>query len=390
MDLIKIQSELVRNSLDGWLLYDFQGRNDIAVKMLGLTGHLSRRSACFIPAKGNPVILANPVEAAKFGHLPGEIKLYRGYRGFESDLAGILKGAGRIAMEYSPHGRLPYIGLIDAGTIEMIRETGVEIVPSSDLVARFYARLTSEQVASHRKAALLVNRIKDEAFARIAEHLKQDRPINEYDVIRFIMARFQASGMITEYEPNCSVDANAGNPHYTPTAEESSAIKPGQLVLIDLWARLEEPSGVYADMTWMAYAGSRNQIPAEYVKRFEVLTSARDAAVAFMNEHLAHREVGGFEVDDACRGVIEKAGYGKLFTHRTGHSITSYVHGEGPNIDNLETEDSRILQTGHLFSIEPGLYQADYGLRTEINCLITESGAEVTTQPLQKEIIALL
>ena len=390
MDIEKIQAELLQRGFDGWLLYDFHGHNEVAVKMLGLEGYLSRRSACYIPSQGTPVILVNPVEAAKFRHLPGEIRTYRGYKGLETELAGLLKPGMKIAMEYSPQGRLPYIGLIDAGTIEMIRSTGVEIGTSADLVAQFYARLSAAQAASHRRAAAMVNRIKDEAFARIADHLKRSIPINEYDVVAFIMDRFAAEGMVTDYEPNCSVDHNAGDPHYCPAPESSVAIKPGNLILIDLWARYEEPDGVYGDITWMAFAGPSDAIPEEYRKRFALLTSARDAAVAFLQEQLPQRTVGGYEVDDVCRGVLEKGGYGELFTHRTGHSITSSVHGEGPNIDNLETEDSRVLQAGHLFSIEPGLYQSDFGLRTEINCLITETGAEITTQPLQREIIPLL
>ncbi len=390
MDIPKIQQYLKDNKLDGWLMADFHGRNEIAVKMLGITGHLSRRSFYFIPAEGKPVALINPIETLQFKKVEGEKVVCRGYPMLETELAKLLRGKNRIAMEYSPKGRLPYIGLVDAGTIELVRESGVEIVSSQDLVADFQARLTPEQIASHRKAAVTVNQIKDDAFALIAKAVKSGSAITEADVCNFILERFKANGMITEYPPNCSVDAHAGDPHYDPLAVDSAVIKPHNLVLIDLWARFEDAAGVYADITWMAYTGAREDIPKEYADKFALIATARDRAVSFLNERLARGPVRGAEADDACRAVIEKAGLGQYFRHRTGHSMTGNVHGEGPNIDNMETEDARELQPGHLFSIEPGVYFDDSGFRTEINCLITEQGAEVTSQPLQQEIIALL
>jgi len=389
MDTAKIQQYLVDHEMDGWLLADFHGRNEIAVRFLGITGMLTRRAFYYIPAVGDPVALVNPVEASKFGRLSGRAIVYRGYRGLEAELSGLLKGQKKIAMEYSPLGRLPYIGLVDAGTIELVRGFGVEIVSSADLVANFQARLSAEQITSHRRAADLVVQTKDEAFEHIAKTVAGGVAITEFDVSNFILERFEAQGMITDHAPNCSVDAHAGDGHYMPTAEACSAIEKGSLVLIDLWARFPDDMGIYADITWVAYTGTKTEIPREYVEKFEVLVRARDAAVSFLNNNLRDRTVGGYEVDDACRAVIERAGYGELFTHRTGHSITSDVHGVGPNIDNLETEDRRILQPGHLFSIEPGLYTNEFGLRTEINCLITENGAEVTTRPQQQEIVPL-
>ena len=389
MDIAKIQQYLVDHELDGWLLADFHGRNEIAVRFLGITGMLTRRAFYYIPAVGDPVALVNPVEASKFGRLPGRAIVYCGYRGLEAELSGLLKGRKKIAMEYSPLGRLPYIGLVDAGTIELVRGFGVDIVSSADLVANFQARLSAEQITSHRRAANLVVQTKDEAFEQIGKTVARGVAITEFDVSNFISERFKAQGMITDHAPNCSVDAHAGDGHYMPTAEACSAIEKGSLVLIDLWARFPDDMGVYADITWVAYTGTKAEIPREYVEKFEVLVRARDAAISFLNDNLRDRTVGGYEVDDACRAVIEQAGYGELFTHRTGHSIASDVHGVGPNIDNLETEDRRILQPGHLFSIEPGVYTNEFGLRTEINCLITENGAEVTTQPLQQEIAPL-
>jgi Xaa-Pro dipeptidase len=390
MNITKVQESLRARGLDGWLLADFHGRNEIAVRAMGLSSHLTRRAFYFIPAQGEPTALVNPIEQSRFTHVPGKIIVYRGYKGLESDLAKTLWGAKQIAMEYSPKGRLPYIGLVDAGTIELIRSFGIDIVSSGDLVADFQARLSPAQMDSHRKAAKLVNATKDAAFAFISDALKAGRTVTEYDVCRFIADRFKADGMTFDYPPNCSVDANAGNPHYDPTPEKCSVIRKGSLVLIDLWARIDDSDGVYADITWMGFAGNRAEIPKQHVDRFAVVIKGRDTAIKYLKEHIGKGPVLGAEVDDACRAVFDDAGLGPQFTHRTGHSITWNVHGDGPNIDNLETEDGRALKPGHLFSIEPGVYFSDSGLRSEINCLITDHGPEVATQPLQTEILALL
>jgi Xaa-Pro dipeptidase len=389
MNIQQVQTYLKEHALDGWLLADFHGRNDVAVAFLNLTGIVTRRSFYFIPAEGDPVALVNPIEAERFQHLLGEKIICRGYKKLESELARLLSGYKRVAMEYSPLGRLPYIGLVEAGTIELVKSFGVEIISSADLVAAFQARLTNKQIESHRKAAADLIRIKNGAFAFIAEALKNGNDIDEYDVCRFILDAFEKNGLTTQFGPNCSVDANAGNPHYEPTETLRAPIKKGQLILIDMWAKEKTADGVYGDITWMAFAGTKEEIPEHYRRLFKVLAEARDTAVAYLKEHIRTREVYGFEVDDACRGVVEKAGYGDYFTHRTGHSITSSEHGSGPNIDNLETEDRRRLQPGHLFSIEPGIYYRDCGFRTEINVLITEHGPEITTLPLQEEITAL-
>ena len=290
----------------------------------------------------------------------------------------------------SPKNRLPYIGLVDAGTIELVREIGLEIIPSSDLVANFQARMTSEQMAAHRIAAHNVVEVKVQAHEFISDALKNGRKVTEYDVCRFILDQFDKLDMEPSHPPNCSIDANAGNPHYEPTAECSAEIKKGSLVLIDLWAKLKHADGIYADITWMAYAGAKEEIPQKYTDLFNIIAAGRDAAVDFLRENIDKRIVYGAEVDDVCRKAITDAGQGEYFTHRTGHSIHSEVHGPGPNIDNLEAEDSRMLQEGHLFSIEPGIYTKEYGLRTEINVLISNEGTEVTTLPLQKEIVSLL
>lgn len=390
MEIIPIQTALKEAHLDAWLLADFHSRNNVAVETLGLSGIVTRRSFYLIPSEGTPTALVAPIERSKFQHLPGEIRTFHGYKSLELELASLLRGKKRIAMEYSPWGRLPYIGLVDAGTIELVRSFGLEVVSSADLVANFQARLSGPQITCHHKAAEHLLGLTKEAHGLISRSLEGSARLTEYDVVQFLLQRFDALGMETQYPPNCSVDANAGDPHYEPQPDTARTIERGQLVLIDHWARLREPAGVYADITWMAFAGKKEEIPLRYVELFDCVARARDAAIAYLRENFGKRPLYGCDVDDVCRQVIVDAGYGQYFTHRTGHSITAFEHGSGPNIDNLETEDKRLLQPGHLFSIEPGVYFEDCGFRTEVNVLITPEGPEVTTLPLQTEIVALL
>lgn len=386
--LKEIQGEMAKRGLDGWLLYDFHGTNDVAVNFLQLTGIVTRRSFYLIPSNGSPIAFVHNIEKLPFEHLPGEKVYYSSYRVLEEKLRSALSGRKRLAMEYSEMGRLPYIGKVDAGTIELIRSFGVEVVSSADLVARFSACLTPEQVVMHQEAAKLIGQIKDEAFALIKERLISGTKITEYDVACFIMDRFKAEKMVTDHPPICGIGKNAGNPHYVPTAEQSAEIKRDNLILIDLWAKLDQPGAVMADITWMAYSGS--DVPQQQASEFSLLCLARDAACSYLAEKWKKGElIYGFQVDDVCRGVIEADDKGVYFTHRTGHSIFEGTHGPGPNIDNLETEDRRRLMPGHLFSIEPGLYMKTHGLRTEIDVLMTDNGPEVTTQPVQEEIIRL-
>jgi len=389
MNIEKIQEYLGEHDLDGWLLADFHGRNIIAVEMLNLTGLVTRRSFYYIPTIGDPVGLVHAIEKDKFYGLPGKITAYSGYQELEKNLSRLLGEASRVAMEYSAQGRLPYIGLVDAGTVELVRDTGVEVVSSANLVAYFQAALSVEQIATHRMAARNLTEIKDKAFALIREKLESRDELREYDVVAFILDRFREYDMVTSSNPICAVDGNAGSPHYEPTAERSAVIQRGQLILIDLWAKLEQPDAVYGDITWMAFSGTKAEIPAKHAELFEIIARGRDAAIEHIRRNIETKPVRGADVDDICRGVITEAGYGEYFSHRTGHSITTSEHGPGPNIDNLETEDGRKLRKGHLFSIEPGIYMDDCGLRTEIDMLIGYDGAEVTTLPLQTEITAL-
>jgi len=384
----EIQEFLRRENLDGWLMADFHGRNTIMTDFLGLRGHLTRRSFFYIPAQGEPTALIHNVERDRFTHIPGLKIPFTAYTVLEETLAAVLSGAKKIAMEYSADNRLPYIGLVDAGTIELVRSLGIEVISSADLVANFKARLTEAQIVAHRKAAAAVIKIKDEAFHFIAESLRQDKKITEWMVVEFIRSLYVREGMIYDFGPSVAVEKNISNPHYDPTETESAVIEKDRLILMDIWARHSHPDGVYGDITWVGYTGKN--IPQTLRDEFALVVRARDAAVAFLKEHLPRRVVYGFEVDKACREVIEKGGMGKYFFHRTGHSIAGEVHGAGPNIDSLETNDTRKLMPGHLFSIEPGIYLGERGYRTEIDVLVTPSGPEVTTVPLQTEIIPLL
>ncbi len=389
MDIEAIQTYLSNHELDGWLLADFHGRNTVAMNLLGISGMITRRSFFFIPAFGEPVALVHAIEQDKFTHVPGRKVTFSSYKLLEKELGKVLIGVNRVAMEYAPKGRLPYIGLVDAGTIELVRDLGVEVISSGNLVAHFQAALNVEQIATHRMAAHNLIEIKNKAFAFIRSQLGAGATFTELDVVQYIVRLFDEFEMTSSSDPICAVDGNAGNPHYDPAAGQPAQIKRGQLILLDLWAKLKRPDAVYGDITWMGFAGTKEEIPSKYREIFTVLTTARDAAVEFVRRNIETKPVRGADVDDACRAVIEQAGYGKYFTHRTGHSITSSEHGPGPNIDNLETEDGRKLRKGHLFSIEPGIYMDDCGFRTEIDMLIGYDGGEVTTLPLQMEITPL-
>ncbi len=383
-----IQEYLLNAGLDGWLLYDFHGINPIAGEVLHLTGMQTRRWFYWIPVKGMPHKITHAVEQGTFDDIPGVNHIYSSWQEIATQLEAVLAGAGKIAMEYSPEAAIPYISRVDAGTLETVRRLVPEVVSSADLVQYFQARWTKEQLASHRKAAKALHEIKDLAFRKIGDRIKDGRPITEYRIQQFILRQFENRKMLTDHPPICAVNANASNPHYEPSESASATIKSGDLVLIDLWAKLDLADAVYGDITWMAYVGPA--VPEKIAKVFAVATAARDGAVAFINQRLnAGKPVYGFEVDDVSREIITDAGYGKFFTHRTGHSLGTSVHGNGVNIDNLETRDRRQLIPGVAFSIEPGIYQPEFGLRTEIDVFMHKDQAEVTSQPIQQKITTL-
>jgi Xaa-Pro aminopeptidase len=390
-DLAEIQNALQHADLDGWLLFDFRGMNPIAAQVAGLPpeGVFSRRWAYWIPAHGQAARLVHRIEAGPFAGSKEPVHTYVTWQELTRGIQDLLGPARRIAMEYSPGGAIPYVARVDAGTMELIRSLGVEVVSSADLVQWVQARWTPAQLAQHREAARLLNQIKDECFAWLAAELRAGRSPGEVDGQQFVMHRFAETGLVTDHPPILGINAHSGDPHYAPATARQHFLKAGDFVLLDLWAKLDQPGAVFADITWVAFAGA--EAPAAHRQIFDIVAEARDAAVQFIQKRFrAGQRVQGFEVDDAARAVIERAGYGAAFFHRTGHSIDTSGHGNGVNMDNLETHDERTLIPGVGFSIEPGIYLAEFGVRSEINMIVGDGFAEVTTQPVQQAIVPLL
>jgi Xaa-Pro aminopeptidase len=390
LPVTRIQQALAEDGLGGWLLYDFQGSNPIAVRMSGLAARhemTTRRWYYLIPATGEPRGLVHAIERHNLDHLPGEKRPYAGRDRLAAELRNLLEGMTRVAMEYSPGNNIPYISRVDAGTIEAVRELGVEVVSSGDLVQRFEAVWSPAALDTHRKASDALYRIKDRAFALIRERLSSRTLVDEYEVQQAMMGWFSDEGLKTDDAPNVSAQENAGNPHYHPARDVHRPIRPGELVLLDLWGKLEVDGAVFADITWVGFTGS--DVPDEYARAFAAARDGRDAAVALVEAAVRDgRDLRGFEVDRACRAVVERAGYGPQFIHRTGHSLGETVHGNGVHLDDYETHDDRRLIPGTGFTIEPGVYTDRYGVRTEINMFVDEHAAHVSG-PRQREIVRL-
>jgi len=391
MDIAAIQKALAEQQLDGWLLYDFRGTNPIARSVIGFDESQigTRRWFYLIPRSGEPVGLLHVIEPHALKGAPGRFVLYRSWRELEALLAEHLKGLRRVAMEYSPGAAIPYVGRVDAGTIEMVRAAGPEVASSADLVVLFEARWTTEQKALHDRAARDTLLAKDEAFALVRERLASSMPVKESEIQAFIQARFEHRGLMTHHPCIVAVNEHASDPHFeTGPGPDDRTLKSGDLLLIDLWAKVaDDPRAVYYDATWMGYCGG--QVPDRMREVWETVKGARDAAIAFVKESVAAgRTLHGFEVDDVSRGYIDERGYGKYFLHRTGHSIGYEVHGNGPNIDNLETRDQRRLVPGVCFSIEPGVYLPEFGVRSEIDMFVSAGHAEVTGD-IQRELLLL-
>jgi Xaa-Pro dipeptidase len=390
--LPEIQSAVRSERLDGWLLYDFRGLNPIAQRVAGIPFDrlLTRRWACFIPAQGAPRWLFHSIEIGGFRDVAPAAATYISWADWRDGLHSLMGGASRVAMEVSPGCAIPYVSRVDAGTVDLVRSLGVEVVSSADLVQVAGAVWSLAQLASHRRAAAGVLAVKDAAFAHVQERLADGLPVTEAGLQNFIRTQFAARGLVTDDPPIVAVNAHAADPHYGPRRDYDTPIRPGDLLLIDQFAREDAADAIYADITWMAYLGG--DVPPRIRRVFETVRAARDAAVSFARDRLrAGQPVYGYEVDDACRSVITDAGFGPYFTHRTGHSIGTSVHYNGVNIDNLETQDRRRLIPGVGFTIEPGIYLPDerIGVRLEINCTVGEDDVEVTTLPLQDEIVLL-
>ncbi|HVB82306.1 MAG TPA: M24 family metallopeptidase [Candidatus Binataceae bacterium] len=390
--LEEIARALADAALDGWLFYDFRHSDPLAYRILGLSsqGITTRRWFCYVPAHGAPRALVSAVEAERLAGLGVETVVYRSADRMLAALGELLSGARRIAMNYSPRCAIPYVARVDAGTVEMVRALGVEVVSAADLIQRFEARLEPAQLQSHRRAAAIVRRVVDETFAEIARAISSGAPVSEYSAQQFVLARFAAHGLVADDPPIVAVNANAALPHFEPSSAADTPIGRGDLVLLDLWAREPANDAIYADLTWMAYAGER--VPQEHARVFAIVAEARDAAVDFIRARLrAGAPVRGEEADRVARGVIERAGFGEQFVHRTGHSIGREVHGAGANLDSLETHDHRALIDRTCFSVEPGIYlPGRFGVRSELDMTIEDGRAEVSAAPAQREIVALL
>jgi Xaa-Pro dipeptidase len=391
LDVAAVQRTLRAEGLDGWLLYDFHGSNPIAARLAGLTNgaHMTtRRWYYLIPAEGAPRGLVHAIERHNLDALPGEKMVYAGRQQLESGLNRLLRGTRRVAMEYSPACAIPYVSRIDAGTAEAVRARGVEIVSSGDLVQRFEAAWTPAQLDSHRAASDSLYRIKDRAFEAIARHVRDRKPVTEYDVQQQMVEWFADEGLISDSAPVVALRENAGNPHYLPTATASKRLVADEIVLLDLWGKRKKAGAVFADITWVGYTG--REVSHEHARAFDAVARARDEAAQLV-QAAAHegRELRGWEVDRAARQVLDNAGYGEHILHRTGHSLGESVHGNGVHLDDYETHDDRRLLPGTGFTIEPGLYFDTFGVRTEINMYRGEDDA-VVTGPRQKEIVALL
>jgi Xaa-Pro dipeptidase len=389
LDIGAVQNALKADGLDAWLLYDFHGSNPVSYRVAGMGGHLAtRRWFYLIPQSGEPKALVHAIEAYNLDHLPGSKTVYAGREQLQSGLATILKGLKRVAMEYSPNCAIPYVSRVDAGTVELIRALGIEVVSSGDLIQQFEANWNDAAIGTHRTASGKLYRIKDQAFDEVARRLKDGIATTEYDIQQKMVGWFNDEGLISDSAPCVSAQENAGNPHYLATAADHRVIRKDELVLLDLWGKLENPGAVYADITWMGYTGPK--VPDRMTTAFAAIAAARDAAVATVQDAArAGREVRGFEADKAARKVLIDAGFEDAILHRTGHSLGENVHGNGAHLDDYETHDERRLLPGSGFTVEPGLYFKDFGVRTEINMVWTANGPEVTG-PRQKAILSLL
>lgn len=389
LDVAAIQSSLQTDGLDGWLLYDFHGSNPIAAGLAGLTGggHMTtRRWYYLIPAHGQPRGLVHAIERHNLDQLPGEKIVYAGRQQLDAGLDQLLGGMTRVAMEYSPKCAIPYVSRVDAGTAEAVRARGVEIVSSGDLVQRFEAAWTATQLAQHRAASDALYRIKDRAFSAAADALRRGTPLTEYDLQQQMAGWFVEEHLVSDSAPVVACGPNAGNPHYLP-GPGSSAIRPAEVLLLDLWGKLDEQGAVFADITWVGFAGSR--VPDEIARAFDAVANARDAAVRVVQEAVAAgRDIRGWEADRAARTVLEQAGYGAQILHRTGHSLGENVHGNGVHLDDYETHDERRILPGTGFTVEPGVYFERFGIRSEINVFCAEREALVTG-PRQTELVTL-
>jgi Xaa-Pro dipeptidase len=391
-DLASVQSAIRSLGFDGWLLYDFRGLNVLARRVVGLGGDgmLTRRWFYFIPAQGEPQKLVHRIESGALDHLPGPRRVYLRWQELEAGVGDLVAGRRRVAMEYVPRNANPYVSRVDAGTVELVRSFGPEVLPSGDLVQLFEATWDDEQWAMHLEAAKHTRSAFDAAFGFIAERVRRDGSVRETEVQQRILDHFAAHRLVTDHPPIVAAGPHSGDPHYAPGPGSDAPIREGDFVLVDLWAKLDQPRAVYSDLTRTGFVGT--EVPARYEEVFRVVARARDAAIARVRDAFAAGQpLQGWQVDQAARDVIEQAGYGEAFCHRTGHSIGQETHGNGANMDNLETHEERRVLPRTCFSVEPGIYLPEFGVRSEVNVFVDGQGqVHVTGGAPQERVVALL
>ena len=389
LEIAAIQKTLAADGVDGWLLYDFHGSNPIARKLVGLDGPgamTTRRWYYFIPASGTPRKLVHAIEPNVLNGVPGAKTAYAGRRELEQGVTELVRGAKVVAMEYSAECAIPYLSRVDAGTVDFLRRIGLRIVSSGDMVGRFEAAWDAAAIATHKAASERLYRIKDRAFEYVGAKLSAGDAPTEYEVQQQMMRWFAEEGLVADHGPIVAAQEHAGDPHYAPSEQAPRAIRPNEVLLLDLWGKLEQPGAVYADITWTGFAG---EPPPDVAQAFGAIVAGRDAAVKKVQAAVAAGQpIHGWEVDRAARDVITAAGYGEFFIHRTGHSLGEEVHGNGVHMDDYETHDDRRLVTGTGFTIEPGIYTKAFGVRTEINLVVGERTAEVTG-PCQQVLVRI-
>jgi Xaa-Pro aminopeptidase len=391
-DLAAVQAALREQQLDGWLLYDFRGLNVLARRVIGLPEavFLSRRWFYYVPAKGEPRKLVHKIEPHALDFLPGPQEIYLRWQELETGVGRLVHGAKRVAMEYVPRNANPYVSRVDAGTVELVKSFGVEIVPSGDLVQLFEACWDDDQWALHLEAAKHTRSAYDVAFGYIGQSVRAGKTLRETDVQQVILEHFKKNRVFCDHPPICAVGPHSGDPHYAPTPGLDAVIRENEFVLIDLWAKCDQPRAVYSDLTRVAFVG--REVPAKVREVFKIVAQARDAAIAKVKAAFAaNQPLLGWQVDRAARDVIEQAGYGEYFCHRTGHSIGQEVHGNGANMDGLETREERRVLRRTCFSIEPGIYLPEFGVRSEVDVFVDKNGTvHVTGGEPQTEVAALL
>jgi len=387
--LHEIQADLRAARLDGWLFYDFRGRDPIAHRILDLPNAMrTRRWFYFVPAKGTPKKLVHKIETESLVTLPGETLYYSGQDELRKNVKKILGRAKNVAMQYSPKNGIPYVAMVDAGTVELVKSCGVKVLTSADLVQKYEACWTPQQLQSHLEAGKSIDRIVRDAFALAAKGVRDGKPLTEVALQQWILAEFEKDDITTDEGPDVAVNKHASDPHYAPSDERPTEIREGDLLLLDVWGKLRFSGSVYYDVAWVGYLGAK--VPEKFAKVFKVIVRARDNAVALIQSSIAAgKPPQGWQVDRAARNVIERAGYGKYFIHRTGHNIGQTVHGNGVNMDGFETHDSRHLIPGTCNSVEPGIYLPEFGMRSEVNVYVGNGEARVTGA-VQKEVLALL